>query len=47
MNPIQNAGTSAQNIANICRSFVNFDGKKEDFLKQFQYQPMPIDVHYA
>ncbi|MFD1816730.1 hypothetical protein SAMN04515674_12313 [Pseudarcicella hirudinis] len=47
LNPIQNAGTSAQNIANICRSFVNFDGKKEDFLKQFQYQPMPIDVHYA
>lgn len=35
--PIQNSGTSVKNIANICRNFVEFEGKKEDFAKQFPY----------
>ncbi len=39
--PIQNGGTSARNIANICRAFINFTGKKEQFVKSYQYQPVP------
>ena len=35
--PIQNNGTSAKNIAHIVRNFIEFDGKKEDFTKQFCY----------
>jgi hypothetical protein len=39
LTPIQNNGTSAKNIAHICRNFVEFEGKKEDFAKQFHYEP--------
>jgi hypothetical protein len=39
LSPIQNEGTSAKNIAHICRNFVEFEGKKEDFKKQFLYKP--------
>jgi hypothetical protein len=34
--PIQNGGKSAQNIAQICRDFLLFEGKKEDFMKNYQ-----------
>jgi len=37
--PIQNGGVSAKNIAQICRGYINFGGKKEDFLSQFILQP--------
>ena len=37
--PIQNGGTSAKNISQICRAYVNFNGRKEDFLKGFTLQP--------
>ena len=37
--PIQNGGVSAKNIAQICSSYINFEGKKEDFLGQFKLQP--------
>ncbi len=37
--PIQNDGTSAKNIAQVCRDFLNFEGKKEDFMKTYQYVP--------
>ncbi len=37
--PIQNGGTTARNIAHICRNFVEFDGPKGNFAKQFRYQP--------
>jgi len=40
--PIQNGGTSAQNIARVCRDFLEFNGKKEDFTKQYQYTATPI-----
>lgn len=36
--PIQNSGTSAQNIAQVCRDFLNHEGKKEDFIKSYQYK---------
>ncbi|MGZ3757255.1 MAG: hypothetical protein ACXVAY_07505 [Mucilaginibacter sp.] len=34
LTPIQNNGTSAKNIAAICRSFINHTGNKEDFNPQ-------------
>lgn len=34
--PIQNGGTSAEVISKIIRDFMEFEGKKEDFLKQYQ-----------
>jgi hypothetical protein len=37
--PIQNDGTSAQNIANICRAYIEFEGSKNEFLNEFKYQP--------
>jgi hypothetical protein len=37
--PIQNDGVSARNIAGLCRAFVEFKGKKEDFKKYFTYKP--------
>jgi len=40
--PIQNNGTSAKNIANICRAYVEFRGDRKEFLKQFTYRPEKI-----
>lgn len=36
--PIQNGGASAKNIAQICRGYINFDGRKEDFLRGFKFK---------
>lgn len=36
--PIQNGGKSAENIAKVCRDFLNFEGKKEEFMAQYQYK---------
>ncbi|MEA5258515.1 hypothetical protein VB264_12035 [Arcicella aquatica] len=36
--PIQNKGTSAKNIAQVCRDFLAFKGKKEDFVKSYDYK---------
>jgi hypothetical protein len=36
--PIQNKGKSAQNIAQVCRDFLAFKGKKEDFIKTYHYK---------
>ncbi|MFB9842402.1 hypothetical protein [Mucilaginibacter ginsenosidivorans] len=38
--PIQNQGTSAENIAGICRSYIEFEGKGDKFLKNFIYRPV-------
>ncbi|MFN8355200.1 MAG: hypothetical protein U0Y10_12170 [Spirosomataceae bacterium] len=43
--PIQNGGTSAQNIANVCRAYLEFDGTSEAFLQQFEYKP--VSPEYA
>lgn len=47
--PEQNGGTSAKKIAQICRAYINFDGRKEDFLKQFTFpaETEPRKVQYA
>ncbi|MDR3696675.1 hypothetical protein [Mucilaginibacter sp.] len=48
--PIQNGGTSAKNIAQICRGYINFSGKKEDFLKGFTFKADSepyLEVQYA
>lgn len=34
--PIQNGGTSAEVISKIIRDFMEFEGQKEDFLKQYE-----------
>jgi hypothetical protein len=36
--PVQNGGASAKNISQICRAYVTFKGKKEDFLTSFALQ---------
>src|SRR6201999_3126809 len=36
--PLQNAGTSAKNIANICKAYIEFKGDRNAFLKQFVYK---------
>ncbi|MDP9080394.1 MAG: hypothetical protein M3O71_23460 [Bacteroidota bacterium] len=41
--PIQNGGTSAENIAKVCSSYMEFVGPKEDFAPQFALQPMPVE----
>jgi len=48
--PIQNGGTSAKNISQICRGYINFMGKKEDFLKGFTFKAESepyLEVQYA
>jgi len=35
--PLQNGGTSAKNIAQICRAYTKFDGRKKNFLKEFAF----------
>jgi hypothetical protein len=45
--PIQNSGTSAKNIANICRDFLNHTGKKEDFAKYYHYKSTEREFVYA
>lgn len=40
LTPIQNDGTSAQNIARICRDFIEFDGPRKEFVKSYQYEPV-------
>jgi hypothetical protein len=44
--PIQNDGKSAQNIAQICRDFLAFKGKKEDFMKTYQPKIFEKELSY-
>jgi hypothetical protein len=37
--PIQNDGVSSKNIAQVCRQYVEFNGDKKDFVKQFKFEP--------
>lgn len=41
--PIQNQGTSARNIAQICRDFLAHKGPKEDFKTQYQFRPVGLE----
>ncbi len=43
--PIQNNGSSAQNIAKICKDYIEFEGTKEAFLKSNNYQL--VEFEYA
>jgi hypothetical protein len=40
--PIQNGGTSAKNIARVCSNYIEFEGKKEDFLSEFILPDEPV-----
>lgn len=42
LTPIQNNGTSAINIAQVCRDFIEFTGPKENFLKNYRFTPVPV-----
>lgn len=43
LTPIQNQGTSAHNIAGICRAYTDFKGSQGQFLKEFNYQPVDAE----
>jgi len=43
--PIQNQGTSAQNIAGICRDYLEFNGSRKLFLKRYKYQAAEVYKH--
>ncbi|UAY51527.1 hypothetical protein [Ferruginibacter albus] len=38
--PVQNAGKSAANIADICRSYIEFEGSKKEFLDKYRSSKM-------
>jgi hypothetical protein len=38
--PIQNGGMSAKNIAQICRSYIEYNGERKDFLSKFKFRPV-------
>jgi len=40
--PIQNNGTSALNIAGICRNYIAFNGARDAFLKVYQYEAAKV-----
>jgi hypothetical protein len=40
LTPIQTGGTSAATIAEICRSFLAYNGKKQDFAKTYKLPKM-------
>lgn len=48
--PVQNGGTSASNIARVCRSFIEFSGNKADFISGFELKTEYIndpELQYA
>ncbi|MCJ8211492.1 hypothetical protein MUY27_17365 [Mucilaginibacter sp. RS28] len=45
LTPLQNEGTSAKNIAHICRSFLNSGMDRDTFLSSFNYEPL-YALHY-
>jgi hypothetical protein len=48
--PVQNEGASAKNIAQVCSAYLDFTGKKEDFLSGFSFKPEVVqypEVLYA
>jgi len=48
--PIQNGGISAKNIAAVCAAYIEFKGKKEDFLSGFRLRTEPVkfrELKYA
>lgn len=44
--PIQNEGKSARNIAQICRDFLAFEGKKDDFMKTYKPKTTEKELVY-
>jgi len=43
--PVQNGGSSASNIADICRRYLEFKGDREDFLRKMQATNISIGYH--
>ncbi|MDX2001032.1 MAG: hypothetical protein SFW35_01240 [Chitinophagales bacterium] len=47
LQPIQNGGRSAENIATICRAYVDFKGTGKEFLKQYDDQKLLAPWKYS
>jgi hypothetical protein len=45
--PIQNGGTSAKNIAQVCRDFLAFEGNKQDFMKYYHFKLIENELVYG
>ncbi len=48
--PVQNGGTSAKNIANVCSRYLEYKGNKKDFLKELTAAKAPVlqpEMQYA
>lgn len=43
LTPIQNGGTSAANIARICRDYITFNSSGKEFVKSYRYEPVRYD----
>ena len=41
LTPLQNGGTSAENIAGICRDYLAYTGPRKEFVKSYRYAPVP------
>lgn len=46
LTPVQNGGTSAQNVARLCRDFLNFDGPRDQFVKSYTFRPVQKGREY-
>ncbi len=50
LQPLQNGGTSAKNIAGICREYISYEGDKNGFVARYNHQKqvelsaMPINI---
>ncbi len=45
--PLQNGGRSAQNIADLCRQYIEFNGTAQEFTQSFHYEPLPAPTYYS
>lgn len=43
LTPVQNGGTSAKNIAAICRDYLQHAGDRKDFLTNYRFTPAPFN----
>ncbi len=43
--PVQNGGTSAANIAELCRQFLAYPGSRDEFVRQYKMVPVEAPVN--
>jgi hypothetical protein len=47
LSPLQNGGRSAQNIADLCRQYIEFDGTVREFTERFRPAPLAETNYYS